>query len=233
MADYVLKVAKIVPETPLVKTISFGFPEGQEMEFRAGQFVMLLFPDKNPPYPRAYSIASSPTDKGHIDITFKKEGLFTQRLYALKKGDSIAMKGPHGHFTFDEGVKEDLVLIAGGTGLAPFRGIIRYALAKKAQNRFRLILSVKTSEDIIYKKEIKEWDSSGRVKACITLTAPDGDDWEGHRGRIDTEYLQQCVGDFGNKLFYVCGPKAMLTAMKQCLAELGVEQKKIITEIWN
>lgn len=233
MPDYVLKVAKIVQETPLIKTISFEFPEGQEMDFKAGQFVMLLFPDKNPPYPRAYSIASSPTDKGHIDITFKKEGIFTQRLYSLMEGDSIAMKGSHGHFMFDESINEDIVLIAGGTGLAPLRGIIRYALAKKVQNKFYLILSTKKPEDIIYKSEMKEWNSNGRIKTNITLTGYDGDDWQGHKGRIDKEYIMQCIDNPGNKLFYICGPKAMITSMKQQLAELGVDQRKVLTEIWN
>ena len=109
------------------KTLQLSAPRG--FDFVPGQWVMLHFPGGDPKDRRAYSLASSPTQKGSIELTVGLAGDFTTRLFSLKEGDKLMVRGPFGKWLFDESAARS-VLVSEGTGVTPFRSMCRYAIER-------------------------------------------------------------------------------------------------------
>jgi len=232
--EYKLKIIKIIDETLDSKTFRVEIPENIKIDYKPGQFFMVRFED-NETLKRSYSVASSPTDKGHIDITMNLVGEFTRKLWKCKIGDFLFFKGPYGKFYFGESMKQDLVLIGGGLGISPLRGIIKYCHDKKLQNKINLLYSVKTPEDIVYKDEIDELnDSNFNCDCIVTVTRPKpGDNWNKRTGRIDKKLLKQNIKDVPNTLIFICGPLKFTKSIFSMLEELGVKKEQIKTDIWG
>ena len=146
--EEVIKIIKIIDETPDVKT--FRLKSENNIDFIPGQYCMVSFPDDED-NKRPFTFSSSPTEKGYIDLTVKKMGVFTTKLYSLGIGDKLKIIGPNGEsLNFDGSVKEDIVFIAGGSGITPFISALRYAAIKNLPNSITLLFSSKTEKDIIY-----------------------------------------------------------------------------------
>src|SRR5262245_48216685 len=114
-------VDQIIPETPVVQTLRLQRP----FDFKAGQSVQVLFPQD--PKKRFYSISSSPTEKDRLDLTIKSEqgSVLYQSLFALKKGTLIELIGPLGKFSLPDDPAGPFYFLAGGTGVSPFRSMIK------------------------------------------------------------------------------------------------------------
>ena len=143
--EHILKIKEIIDETPTVKSFKVETPNISNIDFYSGQFFMVYFvDDPEIKIGRAYSIASSPMEKKYLEIALNKVGPFTSKMFQLKEGDLLKFKGPYGKFYFNQEIKNDLVLIAGGTGITPLMGIIRYCTDKRLSNKIKFIYSVKT-----------------------------------------------------------------------------------------
>ena len=136
---------------------------------------------------------------------------------------------------YDENMKQDLVLIGGGLGISPLRGIIRYCHNKKLQNRINLLYSVKAPEDVVYKDELDKFnDSNFNFDCIVTVTRPKPEDnWDKRTGRIDKELLKQNIKEVPNTLFFICGPLVFTKSIISMLEELGVKKEQIKTDIWG
>jgi len=187
-SKYKLKIKEIIDEAPNVKTFRMDL-EGKAIDFMPGQYFMISLEDDKTRKP--YSIASSPTDKEYIEITFNLVGEFTKKLFQLKEGNSLILEGPYGRMVFEEDSGKNIVLIAGGLGVVPLRSMIRYCKGKKLDNQITLIYSSKNEEDFIFRKEI---EASG-IEFISRITSD--------KGRIDRELLKKYAGE--DKVFYICG----------------------------
>ena len=201
--EFKLKIIEIIDETHDTKTFRVERPD---CDFFPGQFFMVRFPDDEK-LKRAYSVASSPANKDHLDITMNLVGEFTSKLWKAKVGDFLFFKGPYGKFYFSEDMKQNLVLIGGGLGITPLRGIVKYCQDKNLSNKINLLYSVKTPKDIAYNDEIEEFNKDNfGFDSIITVTRPEENDgWNKRTGRIDEELLKQNISDLGNSLFFICG----------------------------
>jgi glycine betaine catabolism B len=223
------EVIGIRQETPDVKT--FRLKPAKQLEFIAGQFIFLYVTINNEKLKGAYSIASYPLDKGYIEITIKKENPGNVSVYMndlAKKGDIFEISGPFGKFSYDDNLKE-VVFIAGGAGIVPFRGIIRYILQKKLPTKVTLLYSTKTKEDILFRKEF-DYIKSNSIKIIYTLTRDDN--WEGHKGRIDSSFISENLDNLRDKMYFLCGPLEFIRAITDTLSGIGVDSKKIKRDIW-
>ena len=177
------KIEKIIRETEDTKSFWIKLPEN--FDHIPGQFVNISLPSLEKK--GAFSIGSSPTEfKDKILITVKKVGLLTGKLHDAKVGDEIIVTGPLGEFTF-KNQKNDLVFMAGGTGIVPFRCITKYVIDKKLNNKIILLYSARTEKDIIYNYE---WDKikNKNVKIITTLTRQE---WKGPMGRINEDLIKE------------------------------------------
>jgi len=231
--EHKLKLIKIIGEVPETKTFRVGVPD-QNIPFLPGQFFMVRFEDSTTLH-RAYSIASSPTQKNHIDITMNLVGAFTKKLWQAKIGDYLIFKGPYGKFYFSEDMKNNLVLIGGGLGITPLMSIIRFCNDKKLQNRIKFIYSVRTPEDIVYNEEIKKIkDENNNFNYTVTITRPKPEhNWTGKTGRIGEDLLKQNIDNIENSLYYLCGPLEFVKSDITMLETLGAKKEQIKTDIWG
>jgi glycine betaine catabolism B len=227
--EHKLKIIEIIDEAPDVKTFRV---ENKNIQFYPGQFFMVSFDD--PTFQRAYSIASSPTQKDHLEITMNLVGEFTKKLFQAKVGDSLNFKGPYGKFYFNEEMNNDLILIGGGLGISPLMSIIRYCDDKKLKNKVNLIYSVRTPEDIIYNEEIKKIkEENNNFNHTITITRPNGNNWKGRTGRIDLELLKENISNVEHSLFFLCGPLEFVKSSIAMLESLGAKKEQFKTDIWG
>ncbi len=223
-----------------MKTFRLGADSQIPFEFLPGQFIVLTFEifdqtkGRSVRKNRAFSISSSPMEKNYLEITVKKTGRISTYLHeVVKEKDLLTIKNRSGEFYFQDNLSDELVLIAGGTGIAPLMGMIRYITQRKLPVKTTLLYSNKTPVDILFYKEIQDLESSHSSFRCVhTITRPEGYDWRGPTGRISREMLEQTVSN-KQALFYICGPKAMIQATVESLKGLGVHSSRIKIEKWN
>jgi ferredoxin-NADP reductase len=237
------EVAQVVLETMDVLTFRFELPPEVGFTFRAGQFVNLTVetPEYGPEMARltrAYSISSSPTEAGYIELTVKyyDDGHVSKHLREVTYvGELMTVDGPHGKFFFEEGMADSVALIGGGAGVAPMRGIARYILDKGLPVTIRYLASCRTPNDMIYLATLLKWaETHPNLELTHTITRPEGHHWQGPTGHIDADMLRRVCPPQSTGLYYVAGPTEMVKAVRKALKEdLGVDKKRIVWEPWG
>jgi glycine betaine catabolism B len=222
-------LAAISAQTPDTKT--FRVKPDHRISFVPGQFFMLGIVGQLDGVKRPFTVSSSPTEKGYLDFTIKKTGLLTSALHKLKVGARLSLAGPFGEtLKFSEAVKRDVVFIGGGSGISPFISSLRYAEAKKLQNRIIVFYSCRTKEDIIFRKELaRKWKN---VRIIVTLTRETGR-WNGEKGRISREMIEKYVSEPKKKVWYMCGPIELIESARAILKEMGINDKQLRVEVWQ
>jgi ferredoxin-NADP reductase len=228
-------VIKVRQETQNVKTFTLALPNW--MPHRAGQHydVRLTAPDGYQTQ-RSYSIASSPDQKGEIELTVERleEGEVSTYLHdVLIVGDQVELRGPiGGYFVWEASMGGPLLLVAGGSGIVPLMAMLRHRQAVGSNVPARLLYSSRTYDDIIYRKELEELsaDLSG-PEVFHTLTRGRPTSWEGYARRIDMQMLDEVAKPLGKNLIaYICGPTALVEGVANGLVTLGIPAGQIRTE---
>jgi ferredoxin-NADP reductase len=210
--------------------------QGQPFPYEAGQ--ALFIADHGLPTRKPYSIAAAPEDalrEGCLELLVgvDPEGLAGPHL-TLKPGQLVDIDGPVGRFTFpSEPGSDRFVFIAGGTGIAPLRAMLRHAL-DTTHGRIGLFYSARTPGDFAYEDEWRRLADEGRIEYRQTVTrdstAPS--EWAGERGRIGRDGLASLVHDPAT-LCFVCGPRALVNDVPRLLGELGIPRERIRLEEWS
>ncbi len=184
-----------------------------------------------------YSIASAPEETaqhGALDFLIKVEasGRWGHRFEGLVRGMRVSLLGPYGTFTFPTRPRERRFLfIAGGTGIAPVRSMLRHLELARVPGRARLLYSARTPGDFPYLPDLRGMMRRGRLELTLTATREVGTRWRGERGRIAGGRLAPLV-DHPETLCFVCGPAAMVKDVPLLLIGLGVSERKIMVEEW-
>jgi ferredoxin-NADP reductase len=208
---------------------------GQPFAFEAGQCAMIGPANHEMRVP--YSIASAPAEtraSGRLDFLVKVEpsGRWGHEFDAVQAGDELAVDGPIGSFLFPATPHEQRFLfIAGGTGIAPIRAMIRQAAITGVPGEMKLLYSAKTPDDFAYLPELRELAAQRGLglRLHVTREAAAGDHFA--HGRISVAQIAPLVDDPAT-LCFVCGPKSMVEAVPQMLLELGIERTRIRVEEW-
>ena len=227
-----MKVVKITKETHDTVTITL---KGEEkLDFKPGQFIMieLLSEEKIPK--RAYSLSSSPTRNDSLDITIKEmpDGWISKILNEIKEGEEIMVDGPYGHFVFDPETMKEIVLLGAGSGIAPFRGFSHFLIDKKLQTRVTFVYSNKTEEDIIFHKQLLEFQKAiSNLELILCLSREEKKDFR--KGSIDEELIKEILDKHKDANYFICGPPKMVSGTKELLEKNGVTKEKIKVEIYG
>jgi ferredoxin-NADP reductase len=228
----VAEVLDVVVETPRVTTIAFDVPgwpghlAGQHVDVR-------LTSDDGYQAQRSYSVASAPNGT-RIDLTVVRipDGEVSPYLTdELRPGDQIELRGPiGGYFVWEPSQGGPLLLVAGGSGIAPLMAMIRRRAAAGSDANTRLLASSRSWEDIIYRDELDRLKGDG-LTVVHTLTASQPPGWTGYARRVDAEMLAEVApGAVERPLAYVCGPTPFVEAVAESLVHLGHEPRRIKTE---
>jgi len=209
--------------------------DGRAWEFTAGQAVLIA--SHGVDMRRPYSIASAPADastRGWIELLVGvgADGSPGPHL-TLDRGALVDVEGPLGSFTFPpHPVERHFLFVAGGTGIAPLRAMLRHALSGSvAVDRIALLYSARTPDEFAFADEFEALAASGRLDFRQTITRATAPDWSGARGRIDGTALASLVRT-PETLCFVCGPAAMVADMPRLLQATGVTRERIKIEEW-
>jgi ferredoxin-NADP reductase len=227
------RVLELIDETPRCKSLVLEPPAWPG--HRAGQHVdVRLTADDGYQTERSYSIASAPEDPNLV-LTVERldDGEVSPYLTdELSPGDELELRGPiGGYFVWEQSLGGPLLLIAGGSGVVPFRAMLRHRTASGATTPTRLIYSSRALDDVIYRQELAELADHDSVGVHLALTRAWPEDWPGHRGRIDRQLLEELAWPADQQpLVYVCGPTAFVEAVAESLVQSGHQPERIKTE---
>lgn len=222
--------------TPTVSSFVFKAQDGTSIDFTPGMFAMLQYKNSSTgeTIARAFSIANSPPSDSLEFIIALIHGKFTSKLDTAKEGDLYYVSAPYGQFKFDINSSEKFLFLAGGTGIAPFMSMLRYAKRLGSGMDAYMIYSTKYANELIYEDEIERYCESPRFKITITVTRPQpGDGWTGVTGHVNADMISKNVPDLKERISYICGPPAFVKAVKEALVSLGIEEKNIKAEMWG
>ena len=196
-------------------------PKNKPAKVSAGQFIFIGFKSKNVTGEvHPFSVSRIFPD-GRISVSAKKEGDFTNTLPRLQKGDTGRVEGAFGRFSFDRYKNKNQIWVAGGIGITPFLGMAR-TLAQ-TDYTVDLYYVVHEEKEAVYLKELQDLASANkkfRLFPVFTAT----------QGRLTAESIQKTSTDMLKKEFFVCGPPAMMYALKNQLIKLPVPDDHIHTE---
>lgn len=217
---------------PLTRNFVFDVPDSDRLAFVPGQFLSFTAEINEKEITRAYSVASSPNgNRFEICLNRVEDGLFSPHLFDLKRGDLLEFRGPYGAFHFRNPVGNS-ILVATGTGIAPFRSMLQAQLPIDDAHEFTLIFGVRHEHGLLYRSELDELARRySNLRFIPTLTRPDGD-WTGRTGRVQG-HLIEVLGDGRDVDVYICGLNEMVDETRGLLKSLGFERKRIIFEKYD
>lgn len=231
--NHTSKIIEIKEETHDTKSIKFEKPQG--FSYKVGQYCIFEHNLGEDLIKRSYSLSSSPTED-FLQITVKHipNGIMSTYLHQMKIGDSLVFVGPIGNFVFDESFK-DVVFIAGGSGISPFRAMCKYVFDKNITDiKITVIYGSRSPEDIIMVNELNDYlKEHPHFKLYLTVDHPN-DTWHFHTGFIDANFIKEATqNDIKNKDYFLVGPTPMMTAIKNALLSLDVEEEHIHLDAWG
>lgn len=220
-----------------VKHIVMRRDDGEPFAFKPGQFVMIYFPNPDGvQINRSYSISAPPENEGadgRYALCVKRVdfGKGSTLLHSLKPGDEIKTTGPHGRFTIRDEEPEDLVLVATGTGIAPFRAMKDQLREILPHRRVWLLLGVRYEPELLYHDEWKALAEEFENFRYRFVVSRPGERWAGPKGYVDTfvPELKETM-DPAKSVVYLCGVPEMVDGMRNQFLEMGMERRAIRSE---
>jgi len=225
-----LPIRDVQPATPRSRIVRLDL-DGQWFEYAAGQAVLM---GRHPHSKRKpYSIAAAPEDAQRdrcleLLVGVETDGTAGEHL-TLDAGAEVDVEGPLGSFTFPaEPEERRFVFIAGGTGIAPLRAMLRHALTIPHDD-IGLFYSARTPDEFAYEREFRGLADAGHIELRQTVTRAAETAWTGPRGRLKRDALEELVHDPAT-LCFICGPPALVDEMPRILQELGIPRARIKIE---
>lgn len=232
-----LKVSDIIEESAGCRTLRLTSAGGTLPPFLAGQYINLFVAIGGIRTSRPYSISSSPGQNAYWDITVRRipEGFVSDYLLdTVKKGDLMESSGPAGHLYYNPLFHgQDLVFLAGGSGVTPFMSMIREVTDRGLDRQIHLIYGCRTEADILFGEELRDRAARYQQLTCSVVLSEPAERFDGHTGFIDGRLLTDILGDLSGKTFYLCGPQAMYAFCHDELRGLGVPEKRIRREVFG
>jgi len=235
-----LRVAAVFDETPDVRTFRLMSPDGQRLPFehQPGQYLNVALTVDGKRVNRSYTIASSPT-RGHAcEITVKRSATGYGSLHLhqhIGVGSALKVSAPAGRFVFTGAGADRVILLAGGVGITPLMAMIRYLTDRCWPGQIYLVYAARRQADLIFAEELAYLQRRfSNLHVCQTLSREpspaEGSAWAGLRGPITAELLARTVPDIVRGPVYLCGPDAMMAAMRELLLGLGLPATALKTE---
>ena len=223
MVPYIARVRRRRRDAPRVWTLDI---EVQEIEptFAPGQFNMLtVFGVGEVPI----SLSGDPAAPDCLVHTIRAVGPVSAALTRLSPGDTVGLRGPFGvGWPMAEAVGRDVVVVAGGLGLAPLRPALYRLLAERSRyGKIILLYGTRSPGDILFRRELESWRRRLDIDIKVTVDHADSD-WHGHVG-IVTTLVTRAVYDPLHAIALVCGPEVMMRFAIAALCDTGIGDDSI------
>lgn len=198
--------------------------------FKAGQFVSLKMTSDGVTKMKSYSICNPPSERGVVDLCVKiVEGGFASEIFKKTKvGDTFEMRGPFGHFVFNEDDSGDEHWFLGaGTGVVPLYSMLKEYVARFPQKKFVLLFGVRTTKDLFFDEDFRRLAKENTHFTYVPVLSREN--WSGKKGHVQ-DHLPL---DVKNKTFYICGLKELVLETKELLVQRGAPVEKIKSERYD
>jgi ferredoxin-NADP reductase len=217
--------------TPQIRGIMLKKPAG--FDFRPTQFTFLSLKTDMGLDVRPMSIATSPTRPNLEYAVRVGDSPFKRAFASLRPGDVVGVQGPFGRFVLDE--RRPALLLAGGIGITPLKGMAEYASDNALPLPVRLVYSNRTEDEIVYRAELEELERRNpRLHVIHTLT---GDrvskGWRGSVGRIGEGLIREAAEGLDRPVYYICGKPSMVGALMDLLSKSGVPEEDVKMEVFR
>ena len=219
-STYPCRVVDIARPAPDVAMLRLRLPPNENFFFRAGQYIDVLLPDG---VRRSYSVAVPPDQVSltHIELHIRHHpgGRFTEHVFSsLAERDILRFEGPFGSFFLREQSDKPAILLAGGTGFAPVKAIVEYALQRKSAREFRIYWGGRRQRDLYLADLPRTWAARHpNIRFVPVLSGPEIDgDWTGRTGWVHEAVIEDFPDLSGHEV-YACGAPAMVSAARKDL----------------
>jgi NAD(P)H-flavin reductase len=211
-------VERLTPETTDTVTLHVATSDEALLAARPGQFVMVELPAFAAP-----AISISRIRQDGLDLTIRSAGAATAAIGALAPGAEVALRGPLGRgWPVESAIGRDVVIVAGGVGLAPLRPVIEAVMAERARfGAVRLYLGARTPGDRLFVAEMNALAGRADLEVAEIVDRA-GPEWLGRVG-IVTHLFDQARWSGDRVSAFVCGPERMMQATAAALADRGVD----------
>ena len=194
-----------------VMLIDLKLPASENFQFRAGQYIDILLADGQR---RSFSIANAPHDGGHLELHVRRidGGRFTAHVFeAMKEKEILRFEGPHGSFWLREDSARPIVMVAGGTGFAPIKGIIEHAIHIGLTRPITLYWGARTRGGLYMDALARSWEAALPGLRYVPVLSDEV--WDGRQGLVHQAVLDDCADLSGHEV-YVCGAPVMVDAAR-------------------
>jgi len=223
-----LPIREVLEATPRARIVRLDLGD-RAFDYDAGQAVLIA--PHGDPRRVPYSIASAPEDARRDRMLELLVGADPSEspCFVPIVGALVDVEGPLGAFTFPALPEvRRFLFIAGGTGIAPLRAMLRHALAA-SYDSVGVFYSARTPDDFAYAAELRALAEAGRIELRQTITRSTTADWTGVRGRLTRDTLADLVHDTAT-LCFVCGPPSLVDEVPRLLEGMGIERTRIRIE---
>lgn len=214
------------------QTIQLIFEKPAGFQYKAGQYggFTLMNPAETDAggITRRFSLLSSPDDDYLAIATRIQQSAYKRVLNQLPIGNEIKFAGPTGSFLLHEDNDVPAVMIAGGIGIAPFYSMIHHHAHHQSSQSIYLFYGNQKQSDAAFLAELEQMQTP-HFKFIATMAAPEAG-WQGEIGFVDDKMIKKYISDIHAPIYYVCGSPAMVTAIQELLAEMGIDEDRIKTE---
>ncbi|NOT37847.1 MAG: FAD-dependent oxidoreductase [Saprospiraceae bacterium] len=233
-------------ETKGTNRFWFKILHDKPLDYQAGQFFTFDLPtgEKRLDRWRSYTIANTFDNSNIIEliISYKKNGLASEYFFnEINKGDKIKFKGPEGTFVLPDAKDHSIIMLATGTGLAPFRAMLQKIDKEKLHyNSLHLIFGTRKEKDILYYEELEDFAhfiENLHIDICLSREnklPKNTKNMHFHSGYIHPIYLNLDKKKINNSTFMICGWNTMLDeAVANLITKMNVDKKKIKLEMFG
>ncbi len=221
------RITSITPLTETEKLFEFRLVDERirnAFHHEPGQFVEVsIFGVGEAPI----SISSSPSKSGFIELCVRRAGEFTQRLHEMQCGDIVGIRGPYGRpFPYEDMKGHDILLVAGGLGIAPLRSLINYIHDERSEfGNVTIIYGSKNPSEVMFRDQFEMWRHRKDFNLILTVDTPD-DTWDGEVGLVTAPFASLDV-DADNTFGAVCGPPVMYRFVVEEMRKKGISYDHI------
>ncbi len=214
---FISKILEVIKHTEIEYTFRMEF----KGDVKPGQFFEVSLPK----YGEA-PISVSGIGENYVDLTIRRVGKVTDEIFNNYVGDKLFLRGPYGNgFDINNYKDKEVIVVAGGTGLSPVKGIVDYFSSNMNDcKNFTLISGFKSPKDILFKDDIKEWEKN--INLILTVDGAE----EGYQGKVGlvTKYVPELeIKDMENVQVVVVGPPMMMKFTVLEFLKLGIKEENI------
>ncbi|MDD5250035.1 MAG: CDP-6-deoxy-delta-3,4-glucoseen reductase [Rhodocyclaceae bacterium] len=217
-----------------VMLIRLRLPATERLQFLAGQFIEFLLKDGRR---RAFSLANAPQDDELLEVHVRlvAGGRFTEHVFgAMKERDIVRIEGPHGNFQLQELSNKPMIFLAGGTGFAPVKSIVEYAIHNCIHRPMTIYWGARDRSGLYLPELPQQWAAAhAHIRYVPVLSdAPAADAWAGRRGLVHQAVLDDHADLSGHQV-YACGAPAMIDAARRDFCARGLPADEFFADAFT